>query len=138
MTNSNEFNADAAVAQLMSLLGAFASASSEVGSTAAAPVDLEVEEAPAPSQEVEVLLQGSRKTPTRSFVASMVGDGSTFEDLRSRIFQASSTTQVSGVAVTLDGHTTTYSATDRIPGSVLDANQVRISYSVNSGTNGAQ
>ena len=98
---------------------------------------LEVEDTSATLVDsIEVILQGQRKQPSKETLAQLVGSGSTFSNLRQQLFQ-SNTSRGIGVSVTYDGRTTTYNESDRIPGSILDATELRISYSVESGRNGS-
>lgn len=86
--------------------------------------------------EIVIILQGQRKQPSRDTLHQLVGRSATFADLRSQLFRSTSARGV-GVSVTLDGgRPTNYQETARIPGAVLDARQIRISYSVESGRNG--
>lgn len=99
-------------------------------------LELDVEDSSATAREsIEVVLQGQVKRPTRDTLTSLVGSAASFSQLRQQLFQSTSA-RGTGVSVTMDGDTTIYSESDRIPGAILDATELRISYSVESGRNG--
>jgi hypothetical protein len=101
-----------------------------------AELELEVEDSTATAvATIEVILQGTRKQPSRDTLVSYVSNSQNFGQLRTELFQQS-TARGTGVSVVADGVTTVYSETDRIPGSLLDATNLRITYSVDSGRNG--
>lgn len=85
---------------------------------------------------VKVFLQGSVKTPGVDTFRSYVANGYTFRNLLSTMFPDSDASRIVSVSVSEDGDASTYALDNRIPGALLDAIEVRISYAVESGRNG--
>ncbi len=89
-------------------------------------------------QNIKVIMQGSVKTPSSDTVRQMVANGNTFSQLLTSLFPNAQTGRITRVSLNQTvGGRNSFALNDTMPGALLDApGELRISYSVESGTNG--